>query len=75
MLGELEEAVRTRGIVVRCRDALGEMGSFIRDERGRPSPAQGAYADHVMMWAGLWQMRKYANFSTGGRGASEPYTW
>ena len=64
MLGELEEAVRLRGIVPRCRDAVTEMMSFIRNEKSRPEAASGAFADHVMAWAGLWQMRKYARYTT-----------
>ena len=63
MLGELEEAVRMRGIIPRCREAVGEMMSFIRNEKGRPEATSGAYADHVFAWAGTWQMRKYAKYS------------
>lgn len=66
MLGELEEAVRLRGIVPHCRDAVSEMLSFIRNEKGRPEATPGAKADHVMSWAGLWQMRKYARYGVGG---------
>ena len=62
MLAELEEAVRMRLIVPRCRDAISEMMQFIRTEGGRPQAAEGAYADHVMAWAGLWQVRKRASF-------------
>jgi hypothetical protein len=62
MLGELEEATRLRQIVPRCKDAISEMSSFIRNEKGRPEPAQGAYADHVMAWAVQWQMRKHARW-------------
>ena len=69
MLADLEEAVRLRLIVPRCREAVQEMMQFIRTEAGRPQAAEGAYADHVMMWAGLWQMRKHANF--GGRASGE----
>lgn len=63
MLGELEEAVRTRGIIPRCRDTVQEMMAFVRDEKGHPGPSAGVYADHVMAWAGLWQMRKNARYS------------
>ena len=66
MLGELEEAVRLMLVRPRCRDAVGEMMSFIRTEAGRPEAAQGAYADHVFMWAGLWQMRKHAAWASTG---------
>ena len=69
MLGELEEAVRLRGIVPMCRDAVGEMLSTIRNEKGRVEAASGAYFDHVMAWAGLWQMRKEARWSLGANGS------
>ena len=65
MLGELEEAVRLRGIVPRCREAVSEMMSFVRNDKGRPEAATGAYSDHVMAFAGLWQMRKHAKYSIG----------
>ena len=62
MLAELDEAVRNMRVRPRCKDAVGEMMSFIRNERGRPEAAQGAYSDHVMAWAGAWQMRKSVRF-------------
>ena len=65
MLGELEEAVRMRRIVVRCREAIAEMMQFIRTEEGRPEAAAGAYADHIMAWAGVWQMRSRSHYSAG----------
>lgn len=63
MMRELEEAIRNRRILPRCRDAISEMMSFVRDEKGRPAHSLGAYDDHVFSWAVLWQMRKYAGFS------------
>jgi hypothetical protein len=66
MLGELEEAVRVRRIVVHCKEAVDEMFSFIRTDRGRPEHANGSHDDHVMAWAGAWQMRKFARFGTMG---------
>ncbi len=65
ILGELEEAVRLRQVVPMCRDAVGEMMSFVRNEKGRAEATTGAYADHVMAWAWLWQMRKTARYSVG----------
>ena len=62
MLRELEEATRGRRFVVRCQHAIDEFRTFIRDEKGRPGPMEGGYGDHVMCWAILWQMRKYATF-------------
>lgn len=73
MLVELEEAVRLRLIVPRCRDAVSEMMQFIRTEAGRPDAAQGAYADHVFAWAGLGQVRKHAMWGARGGPAPQPY--
>ena len=67
MLGELEEAVRNLQIRVRCKDAVGEMMSFVRDDRGTPRGSEGAHDDHVMSWAIAWQMNKYAKFVSGKR--------
>ena len=64
MLGEFAEAIRNRLLVVRCREGLGEMLSFIRNEQGRPEAARGAYDDRVMAYAIAWQMRKHASFTT-----------
>ena len=76
MLAELEEAVRLRRVVPRCRDAIGEMMSFIRNEQGKADAAQGAYDDRVMAWAVLWQMRPHAHFrSTSEKVAKMPYGW
>jgi len=67
MLAELEEAVHNLSIRPMCKDAISEMMSFVRDEKGHPGPSPNAYADHVMAWAGLWQMRKYAKYRIGNR--------
>lgn len=66
MLADLEEAVRLRQVVPRCQAGLEEFYSFIRQDGGRPSHAQGSYDDHVMAWAIAWQMRQVAQFATGG---------
>lgn len=68
MLRELEEAVRARRIVEHCKHGLDEFKSFVRDEKNRPGPVEGHYADHVMSWAIAWQMRKHARFSQSLRG-------
>lgn len=70
MLGELAEAVRNRHIVLHSRQGIGEMMSFIRNEKGRPEASEGAYDDRVMTYAVAWQMRKWARFKAptiGGR--------
>ena len=64
MLAELAETIRKRNIVIRCREGIGEMLSFIRNENGRAQAAKGAYDDRVMAYAVAWQMRKYARFTT-----------
>ena len=67
MLGELEEAIRARVVRPKCKDTIQELMSFVRNDGGKLGPAEGAYADHVMSWAGLVQMKKYSryNVSTG----------
>ena len=67
MLAELEEAVRTNSLVIRCPDALREMRAFVRDDAGHPQHGEGHYDDHVMSLAIAWQMRKVARFSTSGK--------
>ena len=64
MLAEFAEAIRNRLIVIRCREGIGELLSFIRNEQGRPQAAKGAYDDRVMAYALAWQMRKYASFTS-----------
>jgi len=64
MLAEFGEAIRNRLIVIRCREGIGELLSFIRNEQGRPQAAKGAYDDRVMAYALAWQMRKYASFTS-----------
>ena len=51
ILSLLEVAVRRKAIVPRCRDWVREMMSFVRDDKGRPSAAQGMKDDHVMAGA------------------------
>ena len=65
MLGELNEAVNYRSVRPRCREAIGEFMSFIRGPDGKPKHSEGAYDDHVMAWAILWQMKHHAKFNTG----------
>ena len=64
MLGDLAEMVLHDQFAPRCKDAVSELMSFIRNEAGIPGPAEGAYADHVMAWAGLWAIRPSARFVT-----------
>ena len=64
MLADLAEAVRNRGLVVRSREAMSELMSFVRDEKGKPGPVQGQYSDRVMALGLALQGRKYGTFST-----------
>ena len=64
MLAEFADAIRNRLIVLRCREGITEMLSFIRNEAGRPQASKGGYDDRVMAYAIDWQMRKFANFGT-----------
>lgn len=68
MLEGLAEAVRNREIVIRSSAGMGEMMSFIRNEKGRPQHVEGAHDDRVMAYAIAWQMRKYARFRSGTAG-------
>lgn len=75
MLTEWAEAIRGRGVVIRCKDALSEHLTFVRDEKGHPGPQGGCHGDHVMAWAGLWKMRGYAKYNVAGRVATASYAW
>ena len=67
MLSELTEGIKNLGIRPKCIKAIDEMSSFIRDEKHRLGPVQGRYADHVMMWGGLIQMRTHATYGAPRR--------
>ena len=62
LLREYEEAVRNRSVVLRCREAVSEHSTFIRNDKGRPQAQEGAHDDHVMCSAIGWQARKSARF-------------
>jgi hypothetical protein len=62
LLREYEEAIRNRLVVVRCRESVSEHSTFIRDEKGKPGPQEGAYSDHVMSSAIMWMARSSARF-------------
>ena len=64
MLGDLHAAVRNREIVIHDRDAVSEMLTFVRDDKGKPGPAEGQYSDRVMAWALAVQGRKWATFTS-----------
>ncbi|MFH1560406.1 MAG: hypothetical protein ABID84_03230 [Chloroflexota bacterium] len=76
MLGEFREAVRNKQTTIRSRRGVGEMMSFIRNDRGRAEAAQGANDDLPICYAIAWQMRKYARYSAStGQGIRMPYRW
>ena len=66
MLGELAQAIRTGMVTPRCAEAVQEMLSFVRDDRGRPSRTPNTYDDHVISWTIAWQMRNYASSGESG---------
>ena len=59
MLSEYAEAIRYRATIPRSREAVSEMLSFVRDDRGRPAKSDGGRDDRVMARAIMWQMRKW----------------
>jgi hypothetical protein len=62
VLSELEEAVRNFAVRPYSRNTVSEMMSFIRDDKGKPAHAEGAYDDEVMSLAIAWHMRQVAIF-------------
>jgi hypothetical protein len=62
VLGELEEAVRNFAVRPYSKNTVSEMMSFIRDDKGKPAHAEGAYDDEVMSLAIAWHMRQVAHF-------------
>ncbi|MDP2662638.1 MAG: phage terminase large subunit [Dehalococcoidia bacterium] len=62
MLAQLEHAVRSRGVIIRCKDAMAEFMAFTRQEDGRPAAAPNMHDDHVMAWALALQGADHAQF-------------
>lgn len=73
MLGDLEEAIRLGQMRIHCTDAHSEMMSFVRNDKGTPDAAEGAYDDHVSALAIAWQMRKHAHWGDTGKYRSFRY--
>ena len=73
LLGEFREVIRERQATIRSRGGIGEMMTFIQNEKGRPEASKGAFDDRVMSYAIMWQMRKFAKFKvatqSSGRGS------
>jgi hypothetical protein len=63
MLNELERAIRERDIVIREKEIIDEMLTFIRGSNGKASKTQGARDDRVISTAIARQMLHYAKFS------------
>ena len=59
MLKEFEEVVRSRRWIERSSDAIGEMSTLIRDDKGIYNPRQGCRSDRVMSRAICNQMFKH----------------
>src|SRR3990167_792146 len=71
MLGEFREAARNRRVIIRSREGVGEMMSFVRNDKGRPEASKGAYDDRPITYAIAWQMREHhAHFSVASSGGS-----
>ena len=58
MLKDYEEAVRLRRTIIRSSDAIGEMSTFVRDNKGKYKHLQGRRDDRIMARAICWQLRK-----------------
>lgn len=58
MLLELEEAVRTRQLVIHCREDIDEMRTFVRNEKDKYVHLPHCMDDRVMTWAILNQLKK-----------------
>ena len=58
MLKEYEEAARLRRTVIRSSDAIGEMSTFIRNDKGKYQHLTRCRDDRVLARAITWQMRK-----------------
>jgi len=72
MLGEFREAMRSRQVIIRSRFGIGEMLSFVRNDKGRPEASKGAFDDRVITYAIAWAIRGHARFSvaqSGGAGS------
>jgi hypothetical protein len=62
ILSELDEAIRNRSVVINSENTISELMSFIRNDKGKAVPVEGAYADEIMSLAIAWKMREYAVF-------------
>lgn len=60
MLTEFEEAIRMRQWIERSSDAVGEMSTFVRNEKNKFEPRPGYKGDRVMSRAICWQLRSKA---------------
>lgn len=66
MLTEYKLAVENRQTVIRNSDAIGEMSTFVRDERGKFRHLQEQRDDRVMARAICWQMRENGQVGEAG---------
>jgi len=60
----LEEAVRTRGIIIHSRECLDEFKQFMIPEGEDPQAPRGGHDDYIDAWSRVWHMRNY--IPTGG---------
>ena len=59
MLVQYEEAVRNRSSIPASSDAIGEMSTFVRNDKGIYEKRQGCKDDRVIARAIAWQMTKH----------------
>ena len=71
MLSDLRIYADAQQIRPMCEDAISEMMNTVRDDQNHVGASRGGYFDHVMAWAGMLQMRKYARFTTTRAGAGK----
>ncbi len=57
---ELNDAIKSNEFLIRDREVLGEMSSFVRHKSGKVEAAAGTHDDLVSAAKIAWQLRKYA---------------
>lgn len=58
MITDLIQVVSEHSLVLRDKETIGEMRSFVKDEKGRPAAQQGCHDDRVISLAIAYQMYK-----------------
>jgi len=58
MISDLNQVATERKIIIRSKDTVGEMRSFVKNTKGRPEAQQGTHDDLVIALAIAYQMYK-----------------